>query len=812
MTVIKHLYCIGAFFLIAYNGFSQSTHFCLGMPYFISSLLVDGTESSDCSESIESNQIYTNWVMPEVIITGIIDGDLSGGNPKAVELYISGTVDLSNYRMERSTNGGAFGSSFDLSGVYTDEFVYVISTSGEARFDEVFGTGTANDDFGNRILSGNISGNGNDAFRILESSTIIDQVAPMSSADSYKDSYLYRMDCTGPDGGWTATNWTIPGNGILDGLDAAGHTAAVPFGTYQYTCVPEPEFAIAPTDADKAEGNTGTSNFTFTVTRSNVTTGTATLDYIVAGATTDMADAADFGGAFPSGIVSFADGETEQIITIEVTGDTDFENDEGFVVTLSNPSSGSITQATANGIIQNDDTAFFILALDAVKEEGNAGNTAFTFRVSRQGNTSGVATIDYATSGNTANADDFGGTFPAGTISFADGEGEQTLTIDVSGDIDIENDEEFVITISNPSQGTVTSSTAGGTIQNDDASYTIMAVDADKVEGNAGTTNFTFDVIRTGSTSSTGSIDYSVAAGTFNPVDTDDFGGTFPSGTLSFAADTPTETMTIIIPVTGDTDPENTEDFIVTLSNPNFGLISTSSAEGTIQNDDSPTLAPTFDIAADDANKLEGNAGTTNFTFIVTRSDFLTGIESVDYAVIGSGTNPANESDFENNMFPMGTVNFAALQATETITIPVNGDIEAEADEIFTVVLSNPSAGVINTSKAQGTIQNEDVVEVSIMVAPVSELEGSGNNLVYTFTRIGSTTGDLLVRFSTSGDATNGSVDYTVIGAANYDAGNNTGNIIIPDGFSTADLIINLINDDSLEGDETVTVTVENPN
>ena len=181
--------------------------------------------------------VFAAQANADVIITGIVDGDLSGGNPKAIELYIDGSEDLSNYSLQRSSNGGSFGSTTALSGNYSDTFVYLIGTSngGVAAFDSVFGTTGI---FANRITSGTVTGNGNDAFRIVDgSNNVIDQVAPVSGSNSYQDSYMYRNDTTGPDGGWTDTNWSIPGNGVLDGLDASQHEATVPFGTY---VIPEP--------------------------------------------------------------------------------------------------------------------------------------------------------------------------------------------------------------------------------------------------------------------------------------------------------------------------------------------------------------------------------------------------------------------------------------------------------------------------------------------------------------------------------------------------------------------------------------------
>ncbi len=170
-----------------------------------------------------------------IIITGILDGDLSGGTPKAIELYAAGSVDMSTFSLWRSANGTTFtDTGASLSGTYADEFVYLIGSdnNGETAFNSVFGS---SGDYANRAYVGTkVSGNGNDGFQIRSADglTVIDQVWENNVTDSYKDSYWYRNNETGPDGGWTASNWSAGGNGALDGLDAAGHRAAVPFGSY----------------------------------------------------------------------------------------------------------------------------------------------------------------------------------------------------------------------------------------------------------------------------------------------------------------------------------------------------------------------------------------------------------------------------------------------------------------------------------------------------------------------------------------------------------------------------------------------------
>ena len=120
---------------------------------------------------------------------------------------------------------------------------------------------------------------------------------------------------------------------------------------------PAAEFSITATDADKAEGTGGTTDFTFTVTRGVNTTGANDVNYTITPALTDGVDADDFSPmGLPAGTLNFAATDTSMTITVTVNGDNDVEADEGFVVTLSGATGGAtITTDTANGTIQNDD-------------------------------------------------------------------------------------------------------------------------------------------------------------------------------------------------------------------------------------------------------------------------------------------------------------------------------------------------------------------------------------------------------------------------------------------------------------------------
>lgn len=126
--------------------------------------------------------------------------------------------------------------------------------------------------------------------------------------------------------------------------------------------------SIAPDNAVQAEGDADTTPFTFTVTRSGDTSGATTVDFAVTGSGADPADAADFSGTLPAGTVAFAADETEQTLTIDVTGDTDTEPDEGFTVTLANASGeATIATATAEGTIQDDDAVVVVTSIPEIQ-------------------------------------------------------------------------------------------------------------------------------------------------------------------------------------------------------------------------------------------------------------------------------------------------------------------------------------------------------------------------------------------------------------------------------------------------------------
>jgi hypothetical protein len=115
------------------------------------------------------------------------------------------------------------------------------------------------------------------------------------------------------------------------------------------------------------------------------------------------------------------------------------------------------------------------------------------------------------------------------------------------------------------------------------------------------------------------------------------------------------------------------------------------------------------DLVATTTSAAEGSgAGTTTFTFTVSRPGATTSAVTLDYAVTGTGTNPADAADFGGTL-PSGTVTLAIGEASKAISIGVSKDALVETDETFKLTLSNPTAThAIAGTGAVATIVNDD--------------------------------------------------------------------------------------------------------
>ncbi len=175
-----------------------------------------------------------NALSQDLILTGVIDGPLSGGVPKAFEIYVNSNVaDMSVCGVGSANNGGGSDGeefTFPAGAATAGTYIYVASES--AGFNDFFGFGP-----GHTSSAANI--NGDDAVELFCNGVVIDVFGEINLDGTgqpweHTDGWAYRNAGTGPDGStFVLGNWAYSGKNALDG-ETTNDTAALPFplGTF----------------------------------------------------------------------------------------------------------------------------------------------------------------------------------------------------------------------------------------------------------------------------------------------------------------------------------------------------------------------------------------------------------------------------------------------------------------------------------------------------------------------------------------------------------------------------------------------------
>jgi len=395
-------------------------------------------------------------------------------------------------------------------------------------------------------------------------------------------------------------------------------------------------------DVSLSEGNAGTNDMTFTVTRLGGSDGAVSAAWTVN--LDGTSDAADLGAAPLSGTVSFADGQLSATITVPISGDDLIESNETFSVVLSAPTGGAVLgDATGIGTILTDDfppaanvfinefnydpagtdaNEFIEIAGTAgtdltgwslVRYNGNGGGAytspagpALSGTLSDSGNGFGFIKLSYPQDGlqngapdGFALVDNFGrviqflsyeGTItatngPAAGMTSTDVGVEQVqmavgFTLQLTGAGSSYGDFTWAANVAN-TEGAVN---LGQTFLSGTDQGQIRIDDARVIEGNAGEALLSFTVHRAGGFATAASADWQVSFDGLAAAD--DLGvAAILAGTITFGVNEFTKTITI--PVQGDVLGERNETFSVQLGNVsgNAALVD-SAATGTIVNDD----------------------------------------------------------------------------------------------------------------------------------------------------------------------------------------------------------------------------------
>ncbi|WP_417386428.1 Calx-beta domain-containing protein [Gimesia sp.] len=321
----------------------------------------------------------------------------------------------------------------------------------------------------------------------------------------------------------------------------------------------------------------------------------------------------------------------------------------------------------------------------------------------------------------------------------------------------------------------------------------ISIEDASIVEGNAGTQSLQLTVTLTGSSldlfpGNNVSLAFATSDGTATTADNDYQSQT---GTLSFdtSSGASSYTKTILINITGDTNPESDEYFFVSLSDPSVPvLLRKRKAKVTIENDDQ------VHITIDDLT-VHSDAQTANVTVSLNKQIDVP--VSIDFTTVDQTA--FNTVDYQAIT---GTLTFSAGETSKTISIPVLNPSQIEANKTFLVNLFNLQTSipgvVLTDSQAQVTIVDANQPTLSFNDITVDEDAGTATIIV---TLNQALTSALTVNYATAdGSASSGS-DYQ----------SNTGTLTFDPGETTQSIQITINDSDMTELDETFLVNLYDP-
>ena len=323
--------------------------------------------------------------------------------------------------------------------------------------------------------------------------------------------------------------------------------------------------------------------------------------------------------------------------------------------------------------------------------EGRDNNAIFTVTLSEV--YSADVTVDYITSDGTATAGlDY--TTTSGTLTIPAGDTSTDFIVEVLQDSLDEANETVTLTISNPTNATISDATGTLTIIDEDATPSLSINDVTAANENAA--NATFTVTLSAASSLDVTVDYATSDGTA----TADVDYTPANGTLTIPAGSTTATFTV--GVLSDALDEANETVTLTLSNPTNATISDATATLTITDDD-PTPSISFNELMDDSYDGDGvsSSGSEPFTALTVYLSAAAGRDvTVDYAVTGTAT---EGTDFS---LPNGYITIPAGDTTGEITISNINSSLANVGKTIIVTISSP---------ANASLGDEDVHTYTIL-------------------------------------------------------------------------------------------------
>ncbi|MES2569298.1 MAG: Calx-beta domain-containing protein, partial [Verrucomicrobiota bacterium] len=551
----------------------------------------------------------------------------------------------------------------------------------------------------------------------------------------------------------------------------------------------EPTISVG--DVTVIEGSNGTSSAVFTVKLNKAATGNVVVNYQTEDGTAVDGMVVEGGAAEPAadytrslGSITFLPGQTTQTITVPVTADMALEGSETFRLKLTLAADSEARLADGEAVATIKESTLSVGAVTVVEGSGGVKQAVFTVKLSDP--LGSAVSVAYNTEdGTAAGGSDFTAV-TGGSLTFAPGETEKTVSIPILGDLAHEASETFKLKLSGASAGLGTAE-ALGTITDDDPVPRISIDNQAVLEGSPdGVRQAEFTLRLSAASSETITVLVATKDGTATTVDNDYVGKT---QTVTFA---PGElTQKFVVDVISDTRGEADEAFTLNLSAPtNATLGAASQATGTITNDDL-SLSITSP-----GTVIEGGTG----SFTVRLSGPSTESVTVNYPT-QSGT-AAEGVDYET---AKGTVVFAPGETVKTIDVKSKADTGSEANETFVVLLSNALNAGISVDKATASITDQKAL---LSIGDVSIVEGDSGELIQTFT-VTRSGGDLSAATTVDWATGDGTAKDGVNEAfADYEAA--SGTLTFAAGETSKTFTVKIKGDILKEGNEAFQVSLSN--
>ncbi|MEZ4513082.1 MAG: Calx-beta domain-containing protein [Chloroflexota bacterium] len=428
-----------------------------------------------------------------------------------------------------------------------------------------------------------------------------------------------------------------------------------------------PTIAFAATTLGGDEGTTATA----TVQLSGPSAKTVTVAYATSSGTATAGS--DYTAA--SGTLTFAPGQTTATFGVALLDDALDEAAETVILTLSNPTNGTLgdpNPATLT-IGDNDAPPTVQVVPTAVSVPENGGTAVVTVTLSV---VSGQpVTVTYGTVGETA----VSGTHftpTSGTLTFAPGETSHTISVPVLDNSTMNGNKTFRVELSSPVNAALGADDAATvTIEDDELPLVSFAEAALTVAEDAGEAVLTVELDRAGVMPMT--VDF-VAEGE-TAVSGSDFTPT--SGTLTFA---PGETsQTFVLPLLDDTMDEESETVRLRLQNIAGGNVGTPiEAVVTLTDDDAPPTV-SFASATFQADEDGGAA-------VVTLQLSAPSGKEVRVNVVTNGGTAVADLDYTPLI---ETVTFVPGTTSQTVSILLLPDDLSEGNETIHLALGGLQNG-----------------------------------------------------------------------------------------------------------------------